>query len=197
MAITKDDIFNAADELVAEGKNPTQLLIRERLGGGSFSTIHNYMKQWRDAQKEENKLVDVEVPDDLESKAEQMIKELWFYAVEKSEDSLKIEKQLLEEAQKAAGKEVEDAENVIKVIEKEKEDLEVLLNSAETEIADLKSKIELMLKNKNELLSEIQSLKVRIETTESINNKLVSSLNSTEDDTNYAEKTAFFLKNQG
>lgn len=52
MAIyTKEAIWAAADELEAAGERPTQANIRRKLGGGSFTTISEAMKERR-AQRE-------------------------------------------------------------------------------------------------------------------------------------------------
>lgn len=45
--ITKEQVFAAADRINESGKNPTQDLVRKALGGGSFSTISPYLKEWR------------------------------------------------------------------------------------------------------------------------------------------------------
>ena len=47
MAITKQDILAAADALDAEGAKPTLAAVRKKLGGGSFSTISEAMKEWK------------------------------------------------------------------------------------------------------------------------------------------------------
>ena len=47
MAITKQDILAVADALDAEGVKPTLAAVRKKLGGGSFSTISEAMKEWK------------------------------------------------------------------------------------------------------------------------------------------------------
>ncbi len=49
-SITRDDVFSAADEIFATGKNPTQAAIRTKLGRGSFSTINKYLSEWKETQ---------------------------------------------------------------------------------------------------------------------------------------------------
>lgn len=43
---TKEQVFIAADELLSEGVKPSQLLIRERIGRGSATTIHRALNEW-------------------------------------------------------------------------------------------------------------------------------------------------------
>lgn len=50
MAITKQDIWNAADALDTEGVRPTLLAVRKRIGAGSFTTISEAMSEWKAAK---------------------------------------------------------------------------------------------------------------------------------------------------
>ena len=45
--INSQDVFKAAENLVAKGQTPTQEKIRGYLGRGSRGTIHKYLKQWK------------------------------------------------------------------------------------------------------------------------------------------------------
>jgi len=47
MAITKEQVAEAAAAIQAEGLEPTYINVRGRLGTGSFSTIQKYLKEWR------------------------------------------------------------------------------------------------------------------------------------------------------
>ncbi|MCG3810126.1 DNA-binding protein [Psychrobacter sp. Ps4] len=47
MALTTEGIHAAADKLQANGTTPTQTKVREALGGGSFSTIGEALKTWK------------------------------------------------------------------------------------------------------------------------------------------------------
>jgi hypothetical protein len=46
MAITEKQVHEAASAIDRDGKRPSAPLIRERLGGGSFSTILKYLATW-------------------------------------------------------------------------------------------------------------------------------------------------------
>ena len=46
MASTKERIFKIANNLDANGQNPTMSLVRKQLGGGSFITIIEAMTEW-------------------------------------------------------------------------------------------------------------------------------------------------------
>lgn len=47
---TEQAVFRAADEMVKEGREPSVLEIRERVGGGSFSTVKQNLEAWRQAR---------------------------------------------------------------------------------------------------------------------------------------------------
>ena len=47
MAITKDTIFSAAADLVAAGSAATLAAVRKAVGGGSYTTISEALKEWR------------------------------------------------------------------------------------------------------------------------------------------------------
>jgi hypothetical protein len=51
MAITREQVFEAAETLSREGEEPTYITVRERLGSGSFSTISKYLREWKAAGK--------------------------------------------------------------------------------------------------------------------------------------------------
>ncbi|MGC8733093.1 MAG: DNA-binding protein [Halothiobacillaceae bacterium] len=52
MALTRGDIWAAADRLDAEGKVPTLAAVRKALGSGSFTTISKAMREWHQRRKE-------------------------------------------------------------------------------------------------------------------------------------------------
>jgi chromosome segregation ATPase len=47
MAITRERVWEVVEAIVAGGKEPTYLLVRERLGTGSFGTIAKFLREWR------------------------------------------------------------------------------------------------------------------------------------------------------
>lgn len=47
MAITRDRIWVAADDLDAAGQKPTLAAVRKAVGGGSFTTIQEAMTEWK------------------------------------------------------------------------------------------------------------------------------------------------------
>ncbi len=46
--ITQGQVFEVAETLVAEGLAPTVPLVRERLGSGSFTTLGEHLRAWKE-----------------------------------------------------------------------------------------------------------------------------------------------------
>lgn len=54
MAITKQEIWNVADQLDEKGVKPTLAAIRQAVGSGSYTTISEAMKEWREKHATES-----------------------------------------------------------------------------------------------------------------------------------------------
>ncbi|RME33684.1 MAG: hypothetical protein D6786_07020 [Gammaproteobacteria bacterium] len=46
--LSREEVFSAASELVRAGRRPTVAAVRERLGRGSYTTITQYLGEWRE-----------------------------------------------------------------------------------------------------------------------------------------------------
>ncbi|OQR42415.1 hypothetical protein BW261_25900, partial [Klebsiella aerogenes] len=44
--IEREELFDAANTLAADGKPVTALALKDILGGGSFNTIYKYLAEW-------------------------------------------------------------------------------------------------------------------------------------------------------
>src|SRR5690554_3196721 len=76
MAITKEQVIDAAEQLTAEGSNPTMQAVRDRLGGGSFATISPILREWK-LQKAAVTVAILEMPTDVKAALERFGAELW------------------------------------------------------------------------------------------------------------------------
>jgi hypothetical protein len=97
MAITRESIWAAADQLVAEGVRPTQALIRERLGGGSFTTISSAMADWHARQTQKTAPADP-IPDKLSEAATEFAAVTWRIAQELADAQLQARRSAIEGA---------------------------------------------------------------------------------------------------
>lgn len=91
--ITSEQIHATADRLQAEGTKPTLAAVRQALGGGSFSTISEAMKIWREQAQEEKALSLVKVPAALDERMEQLKKAVWEVAQQEADHRLKAERE--------------------------------------------------------------------------------------------------------
>lgn len=99
MAITKEQIFEAANAILEEGANPTLSSVRERLGGtGSFATITRYMQEWRNEQKAPAAPIRELAPEAITERVQQLSTDVWSIALKMANDRLKAEKEALDVA---------------------------------------------------------------------------------------------------
>ena len=64
MAINREDIIRAAEELERNGISPTMAAVRDHLGGGSFATISPVLRGWKESRKAAQTIV-IEMPGEL------------------------------------------------------------------------------------------------------------------------------------
>lgn len=76
MAITREEIVQAAEALERDGEKATMAAVREFLGGGSFATISPVLREWRDGRKTTQAVV-LEMPGELKAVMERAGAELW------------------------------------------------------------------------------------------------------------------------
>lgn len=119
MAITDDKIHAEADKIHAGGERPTLARVRKALGGGSFTTISESMQSWWQKQSEDHALGEVEVPEPLNERVEQLKAAAWQAAIEEAEKRLSAERTALDEAQAQAAVEIEEAREAVQTLEDE------------------------------------------------------------------------------
>ncbi|MCC8534673.1 DNA-binding protein [Xanthomonas phaseoli] len=95
MAITRDQILKAADELDAEGIKPTLNNVRKRLGGGSFTTISDVMTEWKQRQLQKAQPVVEPLPPEVAEAVATLAGEIWTVARTAAERALASERQRL------------------------------------------------------------------------------------------------------
>ena len=76
MAITRDEIIQAAEALERDGGKATMASVREFLGGGSFATISPVLREWREGRKTTQAVV-LEMPGELKAVMARLGSEFW------------------------------------------------------------------------------------------------------------------------
>jgi chromosome segregation ATPase len=98
VAITRENIWSAADLLDQAGEKPTLAAIRKRVGGGSYTTISDAMSEWharRAAQKAPQR---DPVPEKVNDAAAEFSALVWQVAEEIANGRLQAERTAIEEA---------------------------------------------------------------------------------------------------
>lgn len=98
MAITKEQIWAAADELDASGQNPTLASVRKIVGGGSFTTISEAMNEWRSRKTAQAAPMREPAPQAVSDRLAELGADLWAVALEMANSRLMAEREALEAA---------------------------------------------------------------------------------------------------
>lgn len=145
--VTREQVFEAADQIVDMGLRPTQNAVIRRVGG-SFSTVGRYMEEWRRGRRAANENPAIALPDQLDGLAKAFAGEIWAKALELVTARLRDDQKRLEVEQLAIDEDRIDMLNMIRDMEDAAvaqgariEALEKSARDAETGVASLKDKI--------------------------------------------------------
>ena len=128
MAITIQQIHDTAEQLQEQGIKPTLAEVRKALGGGSFTTISEAMKSWRQDNQEEEQLRQVELPRGIAERLQTLGADMWQTAIDIANDRLMKEREALESIKANAQAEIDEAQEAVKTLESEQADLLVQLD---------------------------------------------------------------------
>ena len=95
MAITKETIWHAANELDQASEKPTLANVRKKVGGGSFTTISEAMTEWH-ATRPRSTVNRDPVPEKVSDAASEFTAMLWQVAHELADGRLQAEQAELE-----------------------------------------------------------------------------------------------------
>ena len=91
MAITKKTIFDAADVLDAGGQRPTLAAMRKVVGGGSFTTISEAMKEWWAGKAVREVPAREPAPPVVGERLDEVANEIWSLALQVANERLASE----------------------------------------------------------------------------------------------------------
>lgn len=123
MAITTQQIHAIADQLQEQGTKPTLSKVRNALGGGSFTTISDAMRSWRQDHQEEQELQQVDLPSGITERLQSLGADVWQTAINMANDRLSKEREVLEVVKVKAQSETDEAQEAVKTLEQEQADL--------------------------------------------------------------------------
>lgn len=123
MAITLEQIHATASQLHEQGIKPTLAEVRKVLGGGSFTTISEAMKSWRQDHQDEQQLQQVTLPSGITERLQTLGADMWQTAIDMANDRLVKEREALDVIKAKVQAETEEAQEAVKTLEAEQADL--------------------------------------------------------------------------
>ncbi|WP_374368628.1 DNA-binding protein [Dongia sp.] len=114
--VTKAQVFEAADQFVDMGLNPTQNAVIRRVGG-SFSTVGRFLEEWRRERRAANENPAVAAPDQLLGAAKNFAEELWSAALDLAAAKFREDQKRLEAEQAALDEDRVDMLNLVRDME--------------------------------------------------------------------------------
>ncbi|MEQ5802123.1 DNA-binding protein [Halomonas sp. H10-9-1] len=165
IGVTYEDVQRAIDELLSRGDAPSVQKIREILGTGSFTTISDHLRNWRQ-QREENR--DVPPPRGMPAALQELAEGLWRQAQESANEVLghyreEADRRVEEALDAAAGahREAEDARQRETALASHLAGTEQRLEALSAELATRQAQLETLRKSEDRLatrLAEAESL---------------------------------------
>jgi len=115
-ALERDEVFDAANTMAAEGKDVTATALLDALGGGSLRTIYKYLGEWQHEQPEApSNNRDTELPEPVLA----AFKATWRAATAEADRATSAIREQAAEEVKAAQRQFSDALDAIEKLEKQ------------------------------------------------------------------------------
>ena len=124
MAITKQAIFDAADALDAGGQRPTLAALRKAVGGGSFTTISEAMKEYWAFRALREAPVLEPAPAVVGERLSEVAGEIWALALQVANERLAAEREAFDAARAQAEQEKQEAVELADAVTAELETLQ-------------------------------------------------------------------------
>ncbi|CAZ15916.1 DNA-binding protein [Xanthomonas albilineans] len=96
MAISREEIWAAADELNLAGQNPTLVAVRKAVGGGSYTTIQDAMMEWKARRASKESPLREPAPQSIGDRLTELGGEVWAAALELANARLASDREALE-----------------------------------------------------------------------------------------------------
>ena len=142
MAISKQQIFAAADVIDAAGNKPTLTAVRKAVGSGSFSTISEAMTEWRANGSAKRASIQVAVPQAITDLLSGLGSDVWSAALELANGRLTTEREALEEARLQLEAEKAEAAELADQLSAELESMKAEPSVQDTDLTSLRNALE-------------------------------------------------------
>lgn len=176
MAITREQILETASRLQAQGIKPTQTNVREALGGGSFTTIAEALREWRADQDQTAQLQQVVIPSDITDRTQVLIAQVWETAQTLANDRLVKEREALEHKEALINAEIDESNKIIETLENEQAELTAQLDTLTNDNSLLNGKNNELENLNNSLKTQLTAEKDRADQATAQNNQLQAKL---------------------
>ena len=167
MAITTEQIHATADQLAQQGIKPTQTNVREALGGGSFTTIAEALRTWRQEQETVTQLQAVVIPQDITDRTQTLTAQIWETAQAIANERLAKEREALAHKEALLIGENDEMQKVVATLENEQAELtnqldtlnndNSLLNTKNNELENLTNSLKTQLQAEKDRADQLQA----------------------------------------
>ena len=112
--LTEEKVHAACTEIAQQGERPTSLILLNRLGRGSLTTLTKYLNSWNDSNEAKILGVEslpaiIELPPELTKDGENLIKKIWAIAKGIADEELDIQREALKQVEINNQAKVEEA----------------------------------------------------------------------------------------
>lgn len=139
--ITREAVFEAADNLLASGETPTQIKVRDALGGGSFSTIGPLVREWELSRAEQSEARETAVPDAVQAVLSEVAGRLWKVASAEAALGVEAARREVEDMRRDAAAEAARASDAIQIVEGERDAAQVQVGALTTDLETVRAEL--------------------------------------------------------
>lgn len=162
MAITTEQIHQTADKLAEQGIKPTQTNVREALGGGSFTTIAEALRTWRQEQETVTQLQAVVIPQDITDRTQTLTAQIWETAQALANERLAKEREALAHKEALLIGENDEMQKVVATLESEQGELLAQLDEMNNKNTAQAEQLEQEADNNRRQLEQIKQLEIQL-----------------------------------
>ena len=155
MKAIRKTVFDAADAITTAGHEPTVPEIRDRIGGGSYSTIQKHLDAWRMARAARASAEIAPVPTQVAEMARQLAHEVWWRAKAEADAQFADERAAMERVRSEVEAARDDAVHAA-------DELTAQLDQANEKIANIHQALETSQADQQALRAEQAGLQARL-----------------------------------
>lgn len=174
--VTREAVFQAAQKIAEGGTRPSQVKVRELLGGGSYSDIGPHLRQWQQMQKASGAAPAMEMPEDAIMALNDFGTRLWAILSARSATMIEAARQGFDARcaemeqegsdlrEAIASLEAENVEMAAKIakLEQQRAPTDALLRELSQENGRLAAQLEAERATNNRLAGEVSDLRARL-----------------------------------